>query len=149
VGAEWHVAQVNISLAVDAIDSAAMRGFVRMAGHAISQAERAPGFVWRSDGAPTTISFAGEDDVVVNLSVWRSVAELEAYVHDRSHAVALRRRHEWFHQLDRPSTALWWVPAGHRPTMAEAESALLRLWGEGPSRAVFGYGTGPAPAPPA
>lgn len=30
-------------------------------------------------------------------------------------------------------TTLWWVPAGHRPSVAEAESRLLHLRGHGPT----------------
>lgn len=34
-------------------------------------------------------------------------------------------------------TALWWVPAGHRPTVAEAEERLLHLRAHGPTEYAF------------
>ncbi len=34
-------------------------------------------------------------------------------------------------------TTLWWVPAGHRPSVAEAESRLLHLRGHGPTPYAF------------
>ena len=34
-------------------------------------------------------------------------------------------------------TALWWVPTGHRPTAAEAESRLLHLRTNGPTPYAF------------
>lgn len=34
-------------------------------------------------------------------------------------------------------TALWWVPAGHRPTVAEAEARLLHLRADGPTPYAF------------
>ncbi|MBM7857845.1 DUF3291 domain-containing protein [Lentzea nigeriaca] len=34
-------------------------------------------------------------------------------------------------------TALWWVPAGHRPSVAEAEERLVHLRAHGPSSHVF------------
>ncbi|MDQ1048561.1 hypothetical protein QFZ76_006797 [Streptomyces sp. V4I2] len=34
-------------------------------------------------------------------------------------------------------TALWWVPAGHRPTIAEAEARLLHLRANGPTPYAF------------
>jgi hypothetical protein len=34
-------------------------------------------------------------------------------------------------------TALWWVPAGHRPTVAEAEARLLHLRAHGPTPYAF------------
>ncbi len=33
--------------------------------------------------------------------------------------------------------ALWWVPAGHRPTVAEAESRVLHLRTHGPTPYAF------------
>ena len=33
--------------------------------------------------------------------------------------------------------ALWWVPAGHRPTVAEAESRVLHLRTHGPTPHAF------------
>ncbi|CAM5680203.1 hypothetical protein SAURM35S_00601 [Streptomyces aurantiogriseus] len=34
-------------------------------------------------------------------------------------------------------TALWWIPAGHRPTVAEAEARLLHLRAHGPTPYAF------------
>ncbi|MFJ4790482.1 DUF3291 domain-containing protein [Streptomyces sp. NPDC088794] len=34
---------------------------------------------------------------------------------------------------------LWWVPAGHRPTVAEAEERLLRLRADGPTPYAFTF----------
>lgn len=34
-------------------------------------------------------------------------------------------------------TTLWWVPAGHRPTVAEAEARLLHLREHGPTPYAF------------
>jgi hypothetical protein len=33
--------------------------------------------------------------------------------------------------------AVWWVPAGHRPTVAEAEERLLHLRANGPTPYAF------------
>lgn len=42
--------------------------------------------------------------------------------------------------------ALWWVPAGHRPTVTEAEARLLHLRANGPAPYAFTLRT-PFPAP--
>lgn len=34
-------------------------------------------------------------------------------------------------------TTLWWVPAGHRPTVTEAENRLLHLRAHGPTPYAF------------
>ena len=51
----------------------------------------------------------------------------------------LRRRREWFDQLVEPYQVLWWVPAGHRPTVAEAEGRLKAMRSEGPGPAAFTF----------
>ena len=75
------------------------------------------------------------DDVIVNLSVWDSVQSLRTYVYAAGHAGVLRRRREWFVPLGSAHLVLWFVPPGHRPTVAEAGQrlALLEVAGPGPS----------------
>jgi len=36
----------------------------------------------------------------------------------------MRQRQRWFHRLEKMVAALWWIPAGHRPTIGEAEERL-------------------------
>ena len=36
----------------------------------------------------------------------------------------MRRRREWFEVYESAYMALWWVPAGHRPTIEEAKERL-------------------------
>ena len=35
-----------------------------------------------------------------------------------SFELAQKRRKEWFSRIAEAHVALWWVPAGHRPTVA-------------------------------
>ena len=44
----------------------------------------------------------------------------------------LRRRREWFERHTEAPTALWWVPTGHIPTVAEALDRLATLRADGP-----------------
>jgi uncharacterized protein DUF3291 len=57
----------------------------------------------------------------------------------------LRRRREWFVPTD-TVTALWWVPAGHAPSVAEAEDRILHLSKHGPTPYSFTFRT-PFPGP--
>ena len=50
----------------------------------------------------------------------------------------MRRRREWFDRLD-VSLALWWVPAGTRPTLREGVERLARLARLGPTAAAFTF----------
>ena len=62
------------------------------------------------------------------------------------HAEVMRRRREWFTHLREAYTLLWWVPAGVRPTVADAELRLAALRGSGPTPYAFSVKR-PFPAP--
>lgn len=102
-------------------------------------AERADGYVWRlRDGADaTSIQIFDDPWLIVNMSVWQSPQHLLDFVYGDVHRAVLRRRREWFSQLAEAETALWWVPAGHEPTVAEAENRLTWLRQHGPTAEVF------------
>jgi hypothetical protein len=48
------------------------------------------------------------------------------------------RREEWFEKIETP-LVLWWIPAGHRPTMAEGVERLEHLKAHGPTDHAFGW----------
>ena len=73
------------------------------------------------------------------MSVWESLEDLRAYVYKSAHTVAMRRRREWFEQFERAFMALWWVEAGHLPTVGEAKERLQQLEAHGPSADVFTF----------
>jgi predicted TIM-barrel fold metal-dependent hydrolase len=56
------------------------------------------------------------------MSVWTSVQTLGAFVYGADHRKVLRRRREWFQRMTGAYLACWWIPAGHRPSTAEAEA---------------------------
>jgi hypothetical protein len=133
----WHLAQVNIALPREPLDAPLLAGFVAALAPVNAVADASPGFVWRlqtEDGDATAIRAFGDDRLIVNMSVWESSEALRAFVYGDAHAAVLRRRREWFERLAEPETALWWVPAGTTPTVAEAEERLahLRAHGAGP-----------------
>jgi hypothetical protein len=140
--AAFHLAQVNIARARGPIESPVMAGFVALLAEVNALAERSPGFVWRLQteaGDATALRPYADDRILVNLSVWRGVDELKAYVYRGAHAAVMRRRREWFERFDGFYLALWWVPAGHRPTVEEAVDRLARLERDGPGPAAFGF----------
>ncbi|MDH4365305.1 MAG: DUF3291 domain-containing protein, partial [Acidimicrobiia bacterium] len=55
------------------------------------------------------------------------VDALADHVYRSDHTGFLRRRAAWFAPMDEAIAALWWVPAGHRPTEAEAVARLDHL----------------------
>ena len=141
--ADFHLAQVNIARARAEMDSPVMAGFVELLEEINALAERSPGFVWRLQteaGDATALRPYDDARVLINLSVWRGIDELKAYVYRSAHAAVMRRRREWFERFDGFYLALWWMPAGHLPTVAEATERLHRLEREGPGPSAFTFG---------
>ena len=136
---------MNIARLLEPLDSAALADFVGALDEVNAEADSAPGFLWRlqaEDGNATSISaFQWDTDgtagVIVNLSTWTSIDALRDFIYSGQHVAALRRRREWFHNVQAATTALWWVPAGHRPTTQEAEAKIRQLREHGPTPAAF------------
>ncbi|MDT0308663.1 DUF3291 domain-containing protein [Streptomyces sp. DSM 44917] len=149
----FHLAQVNIGRILAPLDGPELAGFVAQLPGINALAERSPGFVWRmvDDGGEDATGFRpdeGDDMLLINCSVWESVEALREFTYQTDHLRVLSRRREWFHRMAEAHQALWWVPAGHRPSIAEAMErvALVREHGPGPRAFTFRE---PYPAPAA
>ncbi|MGY1856014.1 DUF3291 domain-containing protein [Modestobacter sp. SYSU DS0290] len=135
-----QLAEFNVSLPAAPLTSARLAGFVAQLEPVNALADAAPGFVWRlqtEDGDATAVRALDDDRLIVNLSVWESVESLGDFVFGDLHLAVMRRRREWFEHVREVMTVLWWVPAGTRPTVAEAEDRLRRLRADGPTPAAF------------
>jgi len=122
----YELAQLNIARMLSPLDDPRMADFVAGLDPVNAAADSAPGFVWRlqtEDGNATAIRMYDEW-LIVNASVWSSVEALIAFVYSDAHRAVLRRRREWFERLAEATTVLWWVPAGHRPDVVEAQQRL-------------------------
>ncbi len=138
-----HLAQLNVGTPRGPIDSPVMAGFAALLDSVNARAEASPGFVWRlqDDGGDATgFRLLGDGSLLVNMSVWESVAALRAFVYaNPDHKGPMRRRAEWFEPMDEAHLVLWWVNAGQLPTLEEAERRLLELRSEGPTSAAFTF----------
>ncbi len=137
----FELAQLNIAIPRAPLDSPRMAEFVANLARINALAEASPGFVWRlqTDEGDATALRPLRPDTLVNLTVWRDVAALRAYVYKSDHAAFIRRRKEWFEQLVEAFVVLWWVPAGTRPTAGEAAARLDLLRRHGPTAAAFTF----------
>jgi hypothetical protein len=136
-----HVAQVNIALPKAPLESELLAEFVEMLEPINALADSTPGFVWRLQddaGDATGIRGFGDDRLIVNMSVWESIDALADFVYRSDHVAVMRRRREWFERV-RMYMALWWVPAGHVPTVGEAEERLEHLREHGPTPQAFTF----------
>ena len=149
MGMSTHqLAQMNIGVIKGPMDSPVMADFAANLDRINALAEAAPGFVWRlqtEEGDATALRPFDNENMLVNLSVWRDVAALSAYAYQTAHVEMMRRRREWFERMDEAFLVLWWVPAGHRPGVDEAMARLRVLRTEGPTAEAFHFGKPFAP----
>jgi hypothetical protein len=131
------LAQINVARLLHPIDAPQTREFVAALDRINYLADNSPGFVWRFT-APTVHGHDPDDPLLVyNMSVWRRYVDLHAYVYRSAHGHFVRRRYEWFEKGPGPSTALWWVPSDHRPTLEEGRTQLRYLRTYGPTPQAF------------
>jgi hypothetical protein len=150
MSAKFQLAQVNIGRLRAPIDHPMIKDFADNLDPVNAQAEASPGFVWRltGDGNNATDLQPFEDPLIaINMSVWTDIQSLGAFVYRGDHVTIMRRRREWFEHMD-VFQVLWWVPAGHRPTIDEAKEKLALLETLGPTAQAFTFKT-PFPAPDA
>jgi hypothetical protein len=138
-----HLAQLNIGRIRYEVNDPRMAGFVDNLASVNAIAERSLGFVWRytdaSGNATSTRPYEGDPMMAVNMSVWENVESLEKYVWQTVHKRFYSRRHEWFETMAERYLVMWWVPAGHRPSIAEAIERLEHLKAQGASEYAFGW----------
>ncbi|WP_405453292.1 DUF3291 domain-containing protein [Streptomyces erythrochromogenes] len=137
-----HLAQLNVATLLHPLHDPRIAPFVEMLDPVNSAADGAPGFVWRlveeGEGDATGLRPAGEN-VIVNLSVWETRQALWDFAYRSGHLEAMRRRREWFERHVEAHLVLWWVPAGHLPTVGEALGRLRDLQAHGPSPRAFTF----------
>jgi heme-degrading monooxygenase HmoA len=145
----YHLAQLNIGRIREPLDSPQLAGFVNALEAINALADAAPGFVWRlqtEDGDATAIRPYDDDMLLVNMSVWESLEALAAFVYRSDHRAVMVQRRQWFERMDEAFLVLWWVPAGHLPTVAEAIDRLDLLRTDGPTPMAFTFRS-PFPPP--
>ena len=144
----YQLAQLNIATLKAPLDSPELKDFVDNLDRINALAETSAGFVWRlvGDGNDATSLRPFGDDIIVNMSVWRDVEALKDFAYRSGHVEIMRRRREWFTRMVEAYMVLWWVPAGHEPTLAEAAARLELLRRQGPTPGAFNFGEAyPAP----
>jgi hypothetical protein len=146
----FQIAQINISRFVLPADHAANADFMNALDSVNAVAEGSDGFIWRlvGDGnnATDVEVVPGDPRLIANMSVWRDIEALGAFVYRQTdHLPVMRRRKEWFETME-VFQALWWVPAGHRPSIAEGLERIAQLKATGPTQDAFTFRQ-PFPAP--
>lgn len=136
-----QIAQLNVARMKFEFDDPKMKEFIDRLDDINALADHAPGFVWRlqtDEGDATAIDFFGAD-TLVNMSVWEDLASLHSYVYRSAHNEVMAQRKLWFDRVEAAYSVLWWVPAGHIPTIEEAAERLDLLREQGPGARAFTF----------
>jgi hypothetical protein len=136
-----ELAQLNTATMRAPLDSPLMSEFVANIDRINALADASAGFVWRMGDAyePATGMRPLGDTTLVNMSVWQDITSLSDFVHKSAHVEIMRRKREWFEQAGEAYVVLWWVPAGHQPTLQEAIERLELLRQKGPGPRAFTF----------
>ena len=141
-GRRHHLAQYNLARLLAPLDDPQIAGFVADLHHINELGDRSPGFVWRlqaEDGTSTSVRVRDDELVIVNFTVWESVEALFEFTYHSDHVEMYRRRREWFEAPTETYIVLWWVPAGHIPTLEEADERLDYLRANGSTQYAFTF----------
>ena len=140
---KYHLAQINVARFRAPQEDPVNADFVNALDRVNAIAETQPGFIWRlvGDGNDALDIRPFEDDpqMAVNMSVWRDINALAAFTYrNPEHLAIMRRRREWFEKME-VYLALWWVPAGTMPTVADGLERVDRLRERGPTVDAFTF----------
>ena len=137
-----HLAQANVARMRGPLEDDVMAGFAARLEPLNALADESPGFVWRYQtdaGDATEVRVFNDELILFNMSVWESIEALENFVYRSNHIEALQKKAEWFERANRASLALWWIEAGHLPSVEEAKERFDILWSDGPNAEVLTF----------
>lgn len=140
----YHLAQINVARMLAPLDSPVMAEFVALLTVVNAEADASLGFVWRlqtPDGDATSVQAFDDPMVLVNMSVWESPEALKAFVYQSDHRRPLQDRSKWFElpKQAQAHMAMWWVPAGHQPTVQEGIERLEHRREHGDTERAFSF----------
>ena len=144
--AGYHLAEFNLGVLRHDWDDPRIKDFADGLDLVNGVAARSPGFVWRLGDDAMEVAqtdpegpLGGNPRTASTLSVWESVEALEHFVWNTVHKRFYDRKGEWYDPTDALRLVMWWVPDGHRPTIAEAMDRFDHLQTHGDSDHAFGW----------
>jgi len=137
-----HLAQMNVAKFLYEPDDERLLEFMNRLESINQLADRSPGFVWRlqdQGGDAIKMRVFDDPDLLVNISVWQDEASFQNFVWKTAHAKVYNRKAEWFTVSQKPHLVMWYIDAGHIPTIGQAKTRLEHLWQHGSSDYAFGW----------
>jgi hypothetical protein len=106
------------------------------------QAAAHPGYLWSSEDDWDAYPWWKCSDGMTGaqtLTLWCGLDAVYRFAYRHAHAVALKRRKEWFISHDHPIYVAWWVDDAHYPTWREGVERIEMLDACGPSPSAFSF----------
>jgi heme-degrading monooxygenase HmoA len=141
----YHLAQANVAYALEAHDHPHMADYMARLDEMNQLAEQSEGFVWRylTDSRDPLQREFSDPLVLFNMSVWKSIEALHTYTYRTAHAEVYAARRRWFAKpkavVGGHAMAMWWLPQGEFPTVANAKIRLAQICEGGPSQSAFTF----------
>jgi hypothetical protein len=141
----YHLAQANVAYAIAPADDPRLADYVARLDEINRLADHAPGFVWRylTDSRDPSQREFSDPLVLFNMSVWDSIDALHAYTYRTAHAEVYAARKKWFVDtkavVGGHALAMWWIPCGELPTVADGQARLALITEHGPSERAFTF----------
>jgi heme-degrading monooxygenase HmoA len=145
VSADHELAQANVAYALAPAHDPRLADYIARLDEMNQLADRSPGFVWRylTDSRDTEQREFDDPYVLFNMSVWTTIDALHAYTYRSAHAEVYAARRTWFSEtkavIGGHALAMWWIPRGERPTVADAKRRLDEITATGPSPSAFTF----------
>ncbi len=144
--ANHHLAELNFGTLRHDWDDPRVQGFVDGLDLVNGAAARSQGFVWRlPDDEMEAVQtdpegpFGDNPRIAATLSVWEDGASLDRFVWNTVHRQYYERRAEWYDAIGNANLVMWWVPVGHRPSVAEGMARFRHREAHGDSDEAFGW----------
>jgi len=140
-----HLAQANVAYALADHNGPLLADYMARLDEMNQLADRSAGFVWRylTDSRDAAQREFADPRVLFNMSLWVSIEALHAYTYRTAHAEVYAARRRWFADavavVGGHSLALWWIPEGDVPTVADAKARLAAITEHGPSPRAFTF----------
>lgn len=139
----YQLAEINIAKMKGVnIDDPIMQEFVDNLDRVNALAESSEGFIWRlkdDSNNATNLNPYDDEQIIINISVWRDVEALEQFTYKTFHTDFLKRRKEWFQTYGKAYYTMWWIKAGEFPTVEMAVKKLAVFQENGPSPEAFNF----------
>jgi hypothetical protein len=145
VSADYELAQANVAYALAPADDPRLAAYIVRLDEMNQLADRSPGFVWRylTDSRDAEQREFDDPYVLFNMSVWTTIDALHAYTYRSAHSEVYAARRTWFSEtkavVGGHALAMWWIPRGERPAVADAKRRLAEITATGPSPSAFTF----------